>query len=644
MLYRFTRSLVPGLMLLCAAMTPAFAQSTDPRALLHLLDYIGVDYPNTVADGQVINAAEYAEQHEFAERAATLAADLPSGATRDNAIGQTRQLINLIETRADGPAVSQLTQRMRAELVTALQVVTVPRSTPDPAHGAALFAKHCSSCHGASGAGNGPAAASLEPSPTNFLDRARADQRSLYGLYSTITLGVSDTAMRGFGELSDADRWALAFHVGGLAYADAALQQRGADALADADAAMGLRNLKALTATTPAEALAKYGDTGLAVLARLRHDPAPLFASDSPFDVAIARLQESATTYARGDRAGAYTLALAAYLDGFELAEATLRAVNPERVTELETAMLGYREQIKTGTATPAEIQAVSGHLVSELEMARELVGDNSLTTGMAMGSAFVILLREGLEALLVLAAIIGILIKTGRRDALLYVHIGWIGALALGFATWGVSTYLVDISGASRELTEGGTALLAAAVLLYVGFWLHDKAHAAQWQAFVKKRIEGALTGKALWALALVAFLAVYREVFETVLFYQALWLQVENNGGRHALLSGVGLAAAALLVVGWIILKTSMRLPLNAFFRVNAAIMFVLAVVFAGHGVAGLQEAGTLPINPVSFPRVDLLGIYPNLESLGTQVLVIAMIAGMVILERRRVPTPSA
>jgi len=636
MLPRFTRRLLPALILCGLWLTPAAAQQSDPRALLHLLDYIGVDYPNTVRDGQVINPTEYAEQQEFATRANTLIASLPAGAARDNAQAQADELRRLIDSKANGPVVSRHSEQMRAALIGALQVVTTPRGAPDLARGATLFAQQCGSCHGADGMGNGPAALNLEPAPTNFLDRARADQRSLYGLYSTITLGVTDTAMPAFGQLSDADRWALAFHVGGLAYADAQLQQRGDAVLASADQAAGLRSLAALTTTTPAQAIAQHGDDGLAALARLRHDPAPLFAGSSPLDTTIARLHDSLAAYADNQPEQAYTLALAAYLDGFELAESALRATDPELVRALETRMLDYRQLIQSGMPLDT-VRDAEAQLVTHLQQARGQMDDNRLSPGMAMGSAFVILLREGLEALLVLAAIIGILIKTGRRDALPYVHAGWIGALALGFATWGASIYLVDISGASRELTEGGTAVLAAVVLLYVGFWLHDKAHASQWQAFVKKRIQGALSGRALWALALVAFLAVYREVFETVLFYQALWMQAESDG-QSALLGGFGLGVAALLAIGWIILKSSVRLPLNAFFRVNAAIMFVLAVVFAGHGVAGLQKAGILRLDPVSFPRIDLLGIYPNLESLGAQLLVILLVTAMVLAARIR------
>ena len=114
---------------------------------------------------------------------------------------------------------------------------------------------------------------------------------------------------------------------------------------------------------------------------------------------------------------------------------------------------------------------------------------------------------------------------KTGRRDALPYVHAGWIAALVLGAITWALATFFVEISGANRELTEGLTALVAAAMLLYVGWWLHGKSYAQAWARFIKEQVGQALAKRTLWAMAAVSFFAVYREMFEIVLFYQALW-----------------------------------------------------------------------------------------------------------------------
>jgi high-affinity iron transporter len=249
--------------------------------------------------------------------------------------------------------------------------------------------------------------------------------------------------------------------------------------------------------------------------------------------------------------------------------------------------------------------------------------------------SAFAILLREGLEAILLLAAMAAVLIKSGRRDTLPYLHMGWIAALGFGGVTWAVSNYLFTISGAGRELTEGLTALLACVVLLYVGFWLHDKTQAKRWREFVDGRIRTALQGRSLWVLTFIAFVAVYREVFETVLFYQALWLQAET--GVHSFLwSGIAAAAVSLVALGWLLLRTSVRLPLKLVFRINAAVLFVLAVAFAGHGVSSLQEAGWLSIGLINFPSFYLLGIYPTLETLGAQLVVITVV-GLIFLRGR-------
>ncbi len=201
------------------------------------------------------------------------------------------------------------------------------------------------------------------------------------------------------------------------------------------------------------------------------------------------------------------------------------------------------------------------------------------------------------------------------------YLHYGWVGALAVGFLTWLASVSLIEISGASREITEGVAALLATAVLFYVGFWLHDKTNAAQWKSFIENNVRKALSAGTLWGLAGLSFIAVFREVFETILFYQALWVQTDEAGKSMAL-SGFGAGVAVLAILAWIIMRYSTRLPLRQFFSVTGILMFVLALVFAGKGVAALQEAGYIPVSPVNFPRIDLLGIYPNLQGLMLQL----------------------
>lgn len=628
----FSAAWLLGLVLSCM---PLLSHAAAAEQLLHLLDYIGVDYPDTVRDGKVINDSEYREQVEFSGRLEQMVKDLAAKPGRDELLDDVNALRDAIAAKAPGEDVRTRTQALRARVVELYGIATAPRKAPDIAGAKALFAQNCAACHGAEGRGDGPAAAQLEPKPTDFHDRERAAQRSAYGLYSALSLGVDGTAMRAFDELSSEQRWALAFYVSGMAFEPDEVQ-RGQQLVAQGQVP-DLRGLNTLASLTPAEAKARFGEDGVAVLAYLRQHPEQATAGEpAPIQVAQQRLQESLAAYEHGDQRAAYDAALSAYLDGFELTESSLRNVAPELLTTIEQQMLNYREQVRAG-APLTKVRALGSEVQASLKQAEETLNAGRLTAGMGFASALVILLREGLEAILILAAVGSVLIRTGRRDALRYLHIGWIAALALGALTWVVSSYLIGISGAGRELTEGLTALLAAAVLLYVGLWLHGKTHARRWQEFVRDRIQRALHGKALWMLAGISFLAVYREVFETVLFYQALWLQIEP-GAQSSLWSGVAAAAALLLLAGWIIVRSSLRLPLRLFFSVNAVIMLLLAVAFAGHGVAALQEAGILPVDPVNFPRLDLLGIYPTTETLATQLLLVAIVAATLWTVRRR------
>jgi len=289
------------------------------------------------------------------------------------------------------------------------------------------------------------------------------------------------------------------------------------------------------------------------------------------------------------------------------------------------------------GGAPPDAVETQARAIQALLVTARERLDAARLSRATIFTSALVILLREGLEAILVLAALIALLIKAGRRDALRYVHAGWIAALTLGGVTWLAASYLITLSGADREITEGVTALLAAAMLLYVGFWMHRHAHAARWKAFIETRVASALSGRTMWALGSISFLAVYREAFETVLFYQALWLEAGPDG-HVAVGAGFAAAVVGLVLLSWLILKAGLRLPLGWFFGGGSILMAVLAVVLAGKGIAALQEAGALPVGPLDLPAIPSLGLYPTWQGVLTQLAVVLLIVGAVAYSRRR------
>jgi high-affinity iron transporter len=341
--------------------------------------------------------------------------------------------------------------------------------------------------------------------------------------------------------------------------------------------------------------------------------------------------------YHAGRNTDAYKLAVSAYLDGFELIETRLDLVDHDLMKRIEAAMADLRVLIRQ-SAPVADVDHQYGvvrQLLSEAQ--RKLDQGAGIAPMLAATSSGAILLREGTEAALVIAALIAFLRKTGRAQAIRYIHAGWIAALLLGVATWWLASTLIEISGAGREATEGVVALIAAAMLIYVGYWLHDTMHAKRWKGFLHDKVDGALSVGQVWVLAMISFTAAYREVFETVLFYQALILESGPGSGLY-LLGGAAVGLGLLVIVSLLIFHFSVRLPMRLFFNVNALILVVLSLVIAGKGIAALQEAGYVPISRVALPEWNAVGIYANWESLGVQAVMLALVIVLLGLSRSR------
>jgi len=612
----------------------AASEEGDPtQSILHSLDYMAVDYPQVVIHGEIISASEYQEQREFAAAALSLITKLPDHSGKAEMEEQAQQLVNLVSNHASGLEVQTLCRALSAKIISTYHVVVAPPVAPSLQTAAVLYQSNCAECHGASGHGNGPRAATLNPKPINFHDRSRQGQRSIYSLYSTISLGINDTPMRAFTDLSEQQRWALAFYVSNF-YASDAERKRGALLWQSREYRGAFSNLDTLTEAIPVQ----YGDDGIAVLAYLRSHPEKVAVdAPKPLDISRQKLAASLDAYKGGHAKYAYDLAVSAYLEGFELVETPLIAVDANLKQTIEAAMTRYRQSLKQGDESPEEITRQEAAIQGLLDKAESELSSGNLSPSMAYTSALIILLREGLEAILVLAAIITFLIKTDRRDAVIYVHMGWIAALLAGIVTWYVTKQIIDYSSVSRTLTEGFTALFAAAMLLYVGYWLHNHSNADRWKTFIQGRIHDTVSTGAVWGLVFISFVAVYREVAETVLFYETLWLQTDP-GNYGYLFSGLVSAAFILLAMAWLMFRLSIRLPLRLFFRANAALLTALAVIFAGKGIAALQEAGKLRIDPINFPEIHLLGIYPTLESLGLQLVLVALTVAWLFYARAR------
>ena len=616
-------ALVP-LTLIVAPPANAAAPLKEVQTSWRLLDYIAVDYPVAVKDGRVISKPEYQEMVEFSASIGERLTALPANSARASLIQQSGSLQQAIAAKAAGTEVAARSRKLAAGLLAAYPVPLAPAKVPDPARGASLYAENCSSCHGSKGEGPSGAFAQLDPPPIAFADEERARERSIFGLYQVISQGIEGTAMQSFASLPDQDRWALAFQVGSFAYADVKEGER--IWRSDESVRRLIPNMAALVAITPAEMESKIGrDRARAVIAYLRSNPGAInVESPATLQLARDRLRQSFDAYAAGEHKRAAELALSAYLDGFEPVEAVLATRDGDLMTQVEKAMGGFRTAIASNTPEAALRQRLSD-TESLLDRAEAALAPEAETDVSTFLGAFTILLREGLEALLVVIAMIAFLRKAERVEALPYVHGGWVMALVAGAATWAAATYAIGISGASRELTEGFGSLLAAVILLSVGIWMHGKSQAEEWRRYIRETMQGALSRGSAWFLFGLAFIVVYREVFETILFYAALW--TPDNGAT--IFAGALSGVALLAIIAWAMLRYSRTLPITQFFRYSAMLIAVLTVVLAGKGVGALQEAGIVPVTPLlGVPRITMLGLFPTVEAVSTQILMLAAV----------------
>lgn len=599
---------------------PAAAQAPDVQTAWRLLDYIAVDYREAVAGGRVVNSAEYDEMVEFSASVGERLEALPDKPAKAKLVAGAAALRQAIASKSPPEAIDRQARSLAAQLLAAYPVPLAPAEVPDLVRGAKLYAQNCTACHGPGGDAKVPVARTLDPPPIAFTDRGRARERSPFALFQVIDQGLEGTAMASFRHLAPADKWALAFHSGRFAYPQA-LAAEG-KRLWESDPALRRRipDLAALAGLTPAALGRAIGDEqAAAVVAYLRANPAAVAAPADGGSLALARerLGQSLAALRAGDRDRAKALALSAYLDGFEPAEPVLAARDAALMARVEQAMAQLRAAIAAGrpVAEVSERVAALDALFAETERA---LAPSQAGAASAFLGALTILLREGLEALLIVVAMLTFLRKAERPELVRTVHYGWIAALAAGMATWWAATHLLTISGAGRELTEGFGSLLAALILLFVGIWMHGKAQAGEWQRYIRDRLGAALSKRSAGFLFLLAFIAVYREVFETILFFAAL-----SAGGNIAALVAGGAAALALLAgIALAMVRFSARLPIAKFFAYSSALIAVLAVVLAGKGVAAIQEAGLVGVTPLAAaPRIEILGLYPTLEGLAAQ-----------------------
>ncbi len=620
------------------------ADTLAAQQIVHLLDYVGSDYGGAVSEGRVVDEKELAEQLEVLAEAGRLAARLRPPAQRHAAF-QPREAVErvkrLVEAHRPETEVAAAAKAGRTELVAFYDLVQAPRELASRERGQRLYEQHCVACHGIDGRADTPRALQLSPRPVNFhtpeLARALSPQR----VFSTVRFGVPNTAMVPFDFLSDAERWDVAFYVSEF---DHAPPPTGSH---DSARLFGLGELATESDDELRDDLRSSGievgalETALADL-RLRapYDPQTLQPKGASGMVQRARRGlQKASLLLRRDSDAAKTLLRNVYLDNIEPLEAPLRARDPVLTRDIEARFKELPADIDRGAPqadVDKKLEALRGELARAGHLLEEGTGSGSSFWTTLLPSAG-IALREGVEAALLIAALLAIVGGAGRPERKRWVHAGWTAALAAGVATWLASRRVVEMSGVGRELLEGISALLAAAVLFYVSYWLFAKREAARWVTYLRSK---ASSSGAAFSLFGISFLAVYREAFETVLFYQAL---IAQPGSAYA--AGVGAALGAALLVAGVFAYgrvVGKFVPPRSFFSLSTLLLYALAVVFAGQGISALQTTGHLPLHAVGLPNLPALGVYPTIETYLAQAtfVLLAIIAGIVMRIHRSRP----
>lgn len=339
-------------------------------------------------------------------------------------------------------------------------------------------------------------------------------------------------------------------------------------------------------------------------------------------------LDESYDLYVSGEAKAAKEKVDVAYYSYYEKLgfEKTVMAhISGNRAATVEYQFSFAKKAINAGS-TNEEVKASLDELTRLLrEDADQLDGKKESALGVFLASLLIIT-REGFEAIIIVGAIIAYLVKSGNKEKTGAVYWGSVIALGASVIMAFILNSLSGASGANQEITEGLTMLLAVVVLFYVSNWMVSKSESAAWTSYIEGKVQSSITRGSVFSLAFAAFLAVFREGAETILFYQALLAGTKTY--LNMVWLGLGVGCVALVIIYLLIRFMSIKLPLKPFFLGTSILLFVMSISFVGSGVKELQEGNLVGVTPVSgITSVDILGIYPTLETLIPQAVLLAL-----------------
>ncbi len=627
------------------------------------INLAGNEYKLSVENKKIIMQEEYKEANMFLEQAQKNMVALETKISRekkndfDKAKTQITQIIKIISDK-ENPEI-MLKQVKQADIalenLAGTTLKEFPLLAPSINMGQQVFAQNCAVCHGVKGFGDGPSAATLEPKPVNFHDLQFMRESSPYSFYRAVKNGINGTGMPSWEyQLSLKEKWAVIQYVRQFSFEENSLKKgkllfdkySGFDyskiIKINDNADKSDQNLFNLLKKEPVFSqesddnifnLINYLRTEKTTYKDIKLTAENILSKKENIEKTINEiktlLDASRKSYNAGNFQEAINNTNSAYLS-FEPIEKELGAKDTPLARKLE---LNFNS-LKGFYGTSGNIEKVDA-LISEIEQGLEksimILTVNKQGLGLFLQSMFLIM-REGFEAIIIIAALITF-VKKATPDTNLERNIykGVILGLLASIATAFILESILKNSTFSKEFIEGFTVLLAAAILFYVSHWLISKTQAQQWQTFIRSTLKNALSGKNQLAIASVGFLSVYREGFETILFYKAL---LTTSNSNQMIVTGFLAGCVALAVISVLFYKFSVKIPIREFFIVTGLLLYYMVFSFVGKGIHELQEGNMLSITGLNYiPEIDFIGLYPTVETTLAQIIILLAWVGAVI-----------
>ena len=569
------------------------------KKVVMMLDIVAKEYALGIENGKIINATEYEESQVFLEQAleryTSIIDAMPSPEKATELKTRLEVLSGNLKDKVEPGEVKVAINTLQSRLLKELGI-EIQKSPPRPVdlnNGRKIFKTNCAQCHGMNGNGDGPLAMHLDPKPAVLTDPGITGnaESTAYDNFQVISVGIANTAMVAWSEfLPEADLWDVTYFV--RTFSNEIVQ------------------LPVISSGA--------GDSSTGGV-----------SAEAAINEVITLLDESLKTFKEGKTQDAADLAFDAYL-GYEKLERNLSTKRKELTLSLESAFGRFRAEIKRN-AEFNHVKNIKDKIQVGLKEAQIVLEEKIGFTGLFFQSLSIIV-REGFEAILIIAALIAFLVKSRNKDKVKIIYQGVLIGIVASFITAYILHEILHISMAKQELLEGWIMLVAVVVLFWVSYWLVTKIEAQKWQSYITSKMTQAVSTGNAFTLGMVAFLSVYREGFETVLFYKALYLYAgEVSSG---IIPGFLAGCLLLAVIFYVINKLGLKVPIKWFFGFTSVLLYFMAFTFMGKGLHELQMGEALSITVANFaPEISWLGMYPTWETFIGQGILLLAFAGAVI-----------